>query len=252
MQPTLEKAVGVARWLGLLGGRARLEGEVVVISPHLDDAIFSLGAAASRAARSGARITVLTVLAGDPRSSTAAGEWDRRAGFRTAGEASRVRREEDARACELIGARPLWLPFADEQYERGGSDEEIQAAVAAAAGTARVLLPGFPLTNDDHRWLSRVLDGVFESERVAVYAEQPYSALCSDRPGEGSSPEPDRMPPPASWRRLGATLADQRRKLAACRAYATQLPLLGPIVGPIFRYEMRVGGETAAWRRRGS
>jgi hypothetical protein len=119
--------------------------------------------------------------------------------------------------------------------------------VVEAVGDATVLLPGFPLTNPDHRWLRSVLDGAFAHERVGVYVEQPYAALLTSRPGEGSTPEPERVPAPAAWRRLQAGLVDQRRKLAACRAYRSQLPLLGPILGPIFRYEMRVGGEAAAW-----
>jgi LmbE family N-acetylglucosaminyl deacetylase len=247
MRITREKATGVARWLGLLGGRSRLDSEVVVVSPHLDDAVFSLGAAVARSSRGGGRVTILTVLAGDPDSPTTAGDWDRKAGFRTAGEAARARRAEDARACELLRARPVWLPFSDLQYERGGDDAEIRTAVVDAVGAAPVLLPGFPLQNPDHRWLRRVLDGAFACDRVGVYAEQPYAALWTDRPGEGSTPEPERLPPAGAWRRLQAGLLDQRRKLAACRAYSSQLPLLGPILGTIIRYEMRVGGEAAAW-----
>ena len=99
-------------WLGLRGGEP-LDGDVAVLSPHLDDAILSLGAAIS-----GARgdVRVVTVFAGDPDSTLAAGEWDSRAGFRTVGEAARARREEDALACADVGARPVWLPFVDDQY----------------------------------------------------------------------------------------------------------------------------------------
>src|SRR5207244_2118642 len=93
---------------------------VVVISPHLDDAIFSLGAAIAQTVRSGGDVTVLTVFAGDPSSSAPAGNWDARAGFATVGEAAHARRREDERACAHVGAIPVWLPFGDEQYPRGG------------------------------------------------------------------------------------------------------------------------------------
>src|SRR5213080_853986 len=106
-------------WVGL-GPGEELEGRVVVVSPHLDDAVLSLGAALARAARRGGAVTVLTVLAGDPASETPAGEWDSQAGFATAGEAARARREEDRRACALLGVEPVWLPFSDHQYDRGG------------------------------------------------------------------------------------------------------------------------------------
>src|SRR5690242_11145568 len=112
MRITRRKLVGLGRWVGILGGRAALDRDVVVISPHLDDAVLSLGAALSWAARHGARVTVLTVLAGRPDSSTPAGEWDAGSGFGTEGEAATARREEDERACEVLGATPVWLPYA--------------------------------------------------------------------------------------------------------------------------------------------
>jgi LmbE family N-acetylglucosaminyl deacetylase len=248
MRPTREKAVGAARWLGLGRRTALAEEEVVVISPHLDDGIFSLGAAVSYASRRRAKVTILTVFAGDPGHSAPAGDWDRKAGFETAGEAAVARRAEDARACALVGAHPVWLPFSDLQYGRGGSDEAIRAAVTAVVGTATVLLPGFPLMNPDHLWLNRLLREAFPPERTGFYAEQPYSALWSERPGDDlGAASFEHIPPPASWQPLRAGLRDQRRKAAACRAYETQLPLLGPVVGTIFRYEMRLGGESLSW-----
>lgn len=247
MQATLRKAVGVARWTGVLGARVALGQQVVVVSPHLDDGVFSLGAAISCAARTGADVTVLTVLAGDPSSTAPAGAWDTRAGFTTAGEAARARRLEDEQACELIRARPVWLPFSDHQYIRGGSEAEVQAAVVEAVGGAQAILPGFPLLHEDHAWLRRVLDGALPIDRVAVYTEQPYAAESTDRPGVDGLGAREGVPPPAAWRRARAGLPDQVRKLRACRAYRSQLPLLGDrVVAAILRYELRVGGEAVA------
>ena len=188
-------------------------------------------------------MTILTVLAGDPDSEAAAGEWDARSGFAAAGEAARARRAEDERACLILGARPLWLPYSDEQYARGGSDGEIRAAVVEAVGSDDVLVPGFPLTNDEHRWLRDLLEGAFPHASVGVYAEQPYAARLGEFPNEGQA---------GAWVQLRADLVDQRRKLAACRAYASQLELLGAPLGSIFRYEMKIGGESAAWTETGS
>lgn len=233
MQVTRAKAAGALRWLGLLGRGAQLEGEVVVVSPHMDDAVLSLGAAISRAVRNGARITILTVLAGDPGSTARAGEWDRECGFRTAGETATARRAEDAAACGHLGATAVWLPYSDHQYERGGSDDEIRAAVVEAVGPSLPLLPGFPLGHPDHRWLHELLEPAFAPERRGYYLEQPYAAMNSaDPPGGG-------------WRPLRATLGDQRRKLAACRSYASQQEPLGRPLRRIFRYEIARGGEWA-------
>jgi len=89
-----------------------LRGRVVVVSPHLDDAVLSLGATIARAARAGAQVHALTVFAyGDEDLPVA--PWDAECGFRSAGHARSVRREEDARGCALVGAIPDWLPFYD-------------------------------------------------------------------------------------------------------------------------------------------
>ena len=237
------KAAGVGRWLGVGGRRATLAGEVVVISPHLDDGPFSLGAALSWAARAGANVTVLTVLAGDPESDLPAGEWDLRAGFRSEGEAATARRAEDAEACRLLGVEARWLPFGDHQYDRHGSDDEIRAVVVEASGEGLVLLPGFPLLHPDHRWLYALFADAFDPARVGFYVEQPYAAYSTDRPGVGQTEGP--VLPVEHWKPLRAGLFDQRRKRAACQAYRSQLPQLGEIYSPIVRYELRAGGESA-------
>jgi LmbE family N-acetylglucosaminyl deacetylase len=248
MRVTRQKLAGLARWLGVLGGATRLRGDVVVVSPHLDDAALSLGAALAHAARNGVPVTVLTVLAGDVDSRAPAGKWDADAGFATAGEAARARRAVDARACAILGATPVWLPYSDHQYERGASDGDIRGAVVEAVGGAgAVLLPGFPLVHEDHRWLSDLLADAFEPERVGLYTEQPYAALWTDSPGR--STEACAVADDRRWRCLRAGVGDRRRKLRACRAYTTQLPLLGNVLGRMSRFEMRVGGETAALPR---
>jgi LmbE family N-acetylglucosaminyl deacetylase len=250
MRPTRQNLSGVARSLGLLGGRTELPAGVVVVSPHLDDAVLSLGAAIARATRRGGRVTVLTVLAGDPSSAEAAGEWDRAAGFRSAGEAAGARRAEDERACGLVGATPAWLPFPDLQYEPTAPDTEIAAAIAEAAGAAPLLVPGYPLVHEDHRRVRALVEASLGDRIAGYYSEQPYAGGQDGRPGEGRSPAPELVPDASRWLPLAAGIRDRRQKLAAVKSYASQLPLLGNVVGPTFRYELRVGGETVAWRDR--
>jgi LmbE family N-acetylglucosaminyl deacetylase len=242
-----EDFLGVLAWLGITGGAERLTGDVVVVSPHLDDAVFSLGAAISHATRRGTTVKVLTVLAGDPESEQAAGPWDRRVGHRTAGESARVRRQEDLRACAILGACPLWLPYSDDQYERGADDASIRAEVVDAVGDATVLLPGAPLTHEDHAWLARLLEDAFDPERLGYYVEQPYGLWTS---------YPDRNPggdtqtlPGHGWRRAAAGPRDRARKVRACRAYASQVPFLGSrMIFYVCGREARLGGELIAWR----
>nr|MBA3401482.1 PIG-L family deacetylase [Actinomycetota bacterium] len=76
---------------------------IVVVSPHSDDGVLSLGAAMASWARRGAQVELLTVFALDPSSDAPAGGWDGRAGFSTEGEAAVGRRAEDTAACAILG-----------------------------------------------------------------------------------------------------------------------------------------------------
>jgi LmbE family N-acetylglucosaminyl deacetylase len=244
---TAQNLRGVAAWLGAGRDGTPLGKDVVVVSPHLDDGIFSLGAAIAHATGRGARVTVLTVLAGDPDSDRPAGEWDARAGCATAGQATRARRAEDRRACGLVGARPIWLPYSDHQYERGADDSTIRDDVVAAVGDAQLLLPGFPLMHEDHAWLVGLLQDTFDAARVGFYVEQPYAARWSSEPGVGPVGS-EVAETPRRWRRAAAGAVDRLRKLRACRAYSSQIPLLDEgLISRIFRYEARLGGESLAW-----
>ncbi len=157
---------------------------IVVVSPHLDDGVLSLGAAIAAWSRAGARVELLTVLGCDPASEAPAGGWDRRGGFATEGASARARREEDRRACAILGATPVWLPFGSVDYERHGDEADVRRAAVEAVGAAdRVLLPGSPLSHPDHEWLVQTLvaDGL-DRGSVALYAEQPYTRRAGAGP----------------------------------------------------------------------
>ncbi len=212
-------------------------GRTVVLSPHLDDAVFSIGAAIASATRRGGDVRVLTVFAGDPDSELPAGSWDGRAGFKTAGEAARLRREEDDRACRLLGAQAEWLPLHDSQYRSAGDEDEIWRAVSAAVeGTQAVLLPGFPLEHTDHELLARLVrERGLPVPRLGLYVEQPYGMWA------------ERKPNGAGWRSLRAGPVQRLRKTLACKAYRSQLPLLGPrMTLKLNRHEM-LHGERVVW-----
>jgi len=224
-----------------------LHGRVVVLSPHPDDAAFSLGAAIHRAVRSGARVEVLTVLAGDPASGAPAGGWDARAGFRTAGEAARVRRAEDDAACAALGAIPHWLPFSDAQYGRPVPHDEAYDAVAEiVAGADRVLVPGFPLANPDHAWLARLVLSRADLERIGLYVEWPYAyapLVEGDAPVIPATIE-DLVAPEARFTRTTVGLRDGVAKWRAMRRYPSQVRHLGPVAtARLLVAEHRLGGE---------
>ncbi len=125
---------------------------VVVVSPHFDDA--ALGASHLLLSHPGS--TVITVLAGRPPSyPDPVSDWDALGGFSVGDDVVGVRREEDRAAMASLGARPVWLEFADHQYldvdERpvpGQVAPDLTAAIAEAGPTA-VFLP-MGLANPDH------------------------------------------------------------------------------------------------------
>jgi LmbE family N-acetylglucosaminyl deacetylase len=195
-----------------------LEGRVVVVSPHLDDGVFSLGATIAHITRAGTQVEVLTVFGCDPDSAEAANAWDTRGGFRTEGEAAAARRAEDGKACAEVGAEPYWLPFRGGGYTPHKDEVAIAGAIGErVAGADVVLVPGFPLRNKDHAWLA----GLIERQpppalRIGRYAEQPYSYVVrKEQPLSG-----------LVWEKTSVSTRDRLRKRRALLAYASQLPLL--------------------------
>ena len=93
--------------------------ETLIVSPHLDDAVFSCGAMI--AATPGA--LVCTIFAGAPRSALVT-DWDTQCGFTDAHEAMRARRIEDTAALHVLDARAMHLGFLDAQYTQGTANTE--------------------------------------------------------------------------------------------------------------------------------
>jgi LmbE family N-acetylglucosaminyl deacetylase len=160
------------------------DGKVCVISPHLDDAV--LGCGAFLAGRPGA--TVVTVCAGTPDPADRLTEWDAACGFASAREAVAMRRAEDRSALALLGARPQWLDYLDDQYGGGPAPARWLADVAhelrcslRAADTEVVLCP-LGLFHRDHERVHAAARLVLAGERHrAWYAYE--DALYRSIPG---------------------------------------------------------------------
>jgi LmbE family N-acetylglucosaminyl deacetylase len=125
---------------------------IVVVSPHFDDA--AMGAGHLLLSYPGS--TVITVLAGrPPRYPDEVSEWDAAGGFVTGDDVVAARREEDRDAMDALGATPVWLEFPDHQYLAPDQRPTphlvapaLGQAIADAAPTA-VFLP-MGLANPDH------------------------------------------------------------------------------------------------------
>jgi LmbE family N-acetylglucosaminyl deacetylase len=196
----------------------QLHGRAVVVSPHLDDGVFSLGSTIAHATRAGAHVKILTVFGCDPESQDPANGWDTRGGFATEGQAAAARRQEDAAACGLVGAEPEWLSFRGGGYTPHKDAASIFDAIAERVVDAdAVLVPGFPLRNDDHAWLAQLLaDRQPHGVRIGHYLEQPYAYTIRR----------EQRPAGPTWTKSRVMLADRLRKRRALLAYGSQLALL--------------------------
>lgn len=239
---------------------------VVVVSPHLDDAVLSLGATIARAGRTGSAVSVVTVFAGDPSSTAPADEWARRCGFTTAGEGYRARREEDRHALGLLRARPVWLPF-----DGDAPDEAVLDRLRSELRHADdVLVPGSPCSQSEHARVASLVVSNPPAGRLGLYVDQPYAMwrLLSRRPRLGTRRSVNLMrllvrsrsvrhlqqpQIPAEllpllgrvrWHVVSRSLPEWQKKLRAVYRYRSQVRGFGPITVPgIAIYEASVGGE---------
>ena len=125
---------------------------IVVVSPHLDDAV--LGCGGLLADHPGA--TVLTVFAGAPDAyPDPMTWWDRLSGFASGDDPLDARRKEDAKALGELGATPAWLEFVEHQY-LDREDRARPATIVDALETAirradpTMVVAPFGLANPDH------------------------------------------------------------------------------------------------------
>lgn len=201
---------------------------LAVVSPHLDDAVFSVGGLI--AAHPGS--VVVTVFAGDAPDGTLRTEWDAACGFAHAAEAMSKRRDEDHRALAVLEAKPHWLPFVDSQYggETAATPRDLAAALQEALqplASDTVLLP-LGLFHADHRRAhDAAIDAVTHLQRPWLAYED---ALYRGLPGllQQRLMELAQAGWQATPARFGAPLGDAAVKARAVARYASQLRAFGP------------------------
>ena len=121
---------------------------VVVISPHLDDAVFGCGALLAGHPGS----VVVTVFAGRPQRYETLTSWDERCGFARGDDVMAARRAEDDAALSVLDARPIWLDFLDAHYAPPPAVDTVADALERcidATGLSEVIVP-LGLWHSDH------------------------------------------------------------------------------------------------------
>jgi LmbE family N-acetylglucosaminyl deacetylase len=206
---------------------------IVVLSPHLDDAIMSIGGTMHLLGRLGVAMRVVTLFAGDPASVARPSSWDLHRRTKTAGESFRERREEDRVASEALGFEPVWLPFSDDSYLARRDPDEIWAALAPhLADAAAVLVPGSPLAHGDHRYTTALaVDRLDSTLPTLFYAEQPYCSRPRYLAGYigGRTPKAlrDVLGENVEWETVKLDKASRAAKRGAMNCYDGELAMFG-------------------------
>lgn len=200
-----------------------------VVSPHLDDAVFSCGMLLATHPGS----VVCTVFAGEPpmRQTT---PWDRASGFMDSHEAMQTRWREDRRALQFCGASAVHLGFLDSQYASLPAAEDVADGIARAwqeSGIQTLVVP-LGLYHSDHLATADACGLLLGARRPAAciaYEDALYRTRRGivrekrerlARAGVRTRPLPDDT---LGVRSSGAAAATKRR---AVRAYRTQLRAL--------------------------
>lgn len=145
----------------------------LVISPHLDDAILSVGGTF----RGG---IIATVLAGLPPEWTWPSPFDNASGFSSSRAAVEARQAEDRAACVEVDAAPLHLRYLDGQYGLPQEEEWIADALAELFWMHRQIAVPVGLAHPDHRLVARACRTALAAvgrTKFVVYADLPSAHL---------------------------------------------------------------------------
>lgn len=200
---------------------------VVAISPHLDDAAFSVGGLLSARARAGDRVTIVTCFTGNvatPTGFALACQLDKGLGADV--DYMALRRAEDVVACAVIGAQPIHLPLLEAPHRgyasapelfgtRRTDDAMLAPLTAALAKQVAALNPDLllgPLAIGNHvdHWLVRDALRALDAPAL-LWEDWPYLTRAHDR----------RSDAPMIVHELGED--DRAARTRMCAAYGSQL-----------------------------
>ncbi|HYO34475.1 MAG TPA: PIG-L family deacetylase [Geodermatophilus sp.] len=199
---------------------------VVAVSPHLDDAAFSVGGTLAALADAGHEVTVVTCFTAsvpDPQGFALACQLDK--GLPADVDYLALRRDEDAAAMAVLGAAPLHLGLPEAPHRGYESAPDLFAGIhdgdeawrAVRSALADVpgdlwLAPQALGSHADHLQVLRAVAGT--GRPVLWWRDSPY--VLRD---PGAAPGPD-LPGGLLPLELPQDLG---RRADACARYATQL-----------------------------
>lgn len=163
---------------------------LVVVSPHLDDAVLSCG----QLMAGRPDVVVVTVFAGTPARHRMLTTYDQACGYHHASHAMRDRRYDDARALDLLRADPRHLRFLDHQYREVDVDpdptpaeiaDELETVIGGLTGLSIVLGP-LGLAHPDHLLAADAVAALLARRPDLegwVYEDQPSRVLWPEQVG---------------------------------------------------------------------
>ena len=196
---------------------------ILFVSPHLDDAVFSAGALIARLARDHDVVVATVFTASIPAPTGFALACQTNKGIAADTDYMALRRAEDKRALDALGARPVWLDLPEAPHRGYGSpaalfgprhatDDIAPVADALAPLVAEANVVFGPLGHGDHVDHHLVRDALDSLGGAIAWLDLPY-AIRAPRPFD-AAPMLHSVP---------ATLDDMKVKLSACAAYESQI-----------------------------
>jgi LmbE family N-acetylglucosaminyl deacetylase len=207
--------------------------KAVVLSPHFDDAVMSLGATINSLRRRGVKVVMLTAFGGDPNRNDLTSYWDAKRGAATKAHAQAMRRDEDNAATAVLTIESVPLQFDDFSYVARRDPDEIWEAMRPHLADADVVLtPGWPLVHPDHRYLSTLVVQRTCPGQVLFYQELPYGAqplqvIKRSLRGRRAPTLAHAIGSDLTWRRTLTNADDFAAKRAAVACYEGELQMLG-------------------------
>ncbi|MGF6969796.1 LmbE family N-acetylglucosaminyl deacetylase [Paraburkholderia sp. WC7.3g] len=226
-EPDPSRAVAAER--SLLNAGMESNQRLLVISPHLDDAVLSCGLLI--AARP---CTVVCTVFTAPPAENMTTDWDCASGFADAFEAMRARQAEDREALGLLSAVPVHLLFRDAQYRASPDVDALITALNETVADTKPTLVLMPLGlfHSDHVLVASACLALMQRHLATpfiAYEDVPYRRMpgvvqarlyeLAKRGYAADTPHALDVP---------ATPQQERMKRAALDTYRSQLRAFGP------------------------
>ena len=226
--------------------------KIALLSPHLDDAVFSVGGLMAALADEGHELHVVTCFTRSvsrPTDFALACQLDK--GLSAEVDYMQLRREEDVRACALLNAQPHWLDLPEAPHrgyhsaaalfgdlvEEDTVQSELQECLERAVANIEpdlILSPQGIGHHVDHRQVVQTvvrLQEQFQNPFFLRWYDEPYLSHHPEqypaRTTEADDPGWDVLHQLATHPGSAIVQIDvepvAERKIAACAAYATQV-----------------------------